>query len=118
MGSATVVSPAPPKVTLRLVLLMALPLETSIVSMPASLLMRALLPSVTTVCTVLLPARLRSAPSLLTPLPLRVMVSVVVMPPCSASVPPLLTVVAPPVLPRAALLAATSVPALTVVVPV
>jgi hypothetical protein len=74
--------------------------------------------NVTVPITVLLPLLLFRAPVLLTPVPLSVMASAVVIPPDRLSVAPLLTVVAPAFVPRAVLLATTRVPALIDVVPV
>src|SRR5262245_28792702 len=113
-----VVSPAPPTVS-GCVAPVIPPVE--IVSVPASELIRAPPdPSVIAPVQVLLLDRLRNAPPPLAPVPTRLVTGSAIvnpLPPMSSSAPEA-TVVPVPVPPNAALLAATSVPALIVVDPV
>ena len=116
MTSDTAVLPAPPKVRSKVAPVIGLP--EAKVKVPASELIRAAEPSVTTPDTVLAPTTLRKAPPPRTPVPLSVSASATVMPPCSDSVAPASTVVPPALVPSAAESAATSMPAATVVTPV
>ena len=74
IGSATVILPAPPKVKAN-VPVIPLPDATSKVKVPASELILAALPNVMAPVSVLLLAKLRSAPPVLTPVPLMVKAS-------------------------------------------
>ena len=96
-----VVLPEPPTLRLRFVPV-TLP---DTVSRPASELIRLLVPrAMFAPVQMLLPLMFRKAPSLASPEPLSVRASpVTVIPPCSCSAAELLTVVAPPVVPRALL---------------
>lgn len=88
------------------------------VSVPASDWISALPASVTVPPQVLLPLRLRSAPSPATPVPRRLSASApTVIPPCIPSVAPLATVTPAVAAPSAEALAATKVPAFTFVTP-
>ena len=114
--AAMVVSPAPPKVMLRVVeSLLAIPDVT--VSRPESLLMRASPLKLTPPLRVLLPLRLRRAPPAPGPVPASVTRSARVMLPCTAKVAPLLTVVCWLEVPSAPVCAATNVPASMVTFP-
>ena len=117
IGSATVMSPAPPMVRMVLLPLMPLPLTTSSVSVPAWLWIEPSDASVIAPETVLLPETLTNEPCPDPPLPLSVICSAIVLPPAMARVPPLLTTVPAVVAPRAVSLLATRVPALMVVTP-
>ena len=117
IGSATVMLPAPPKVRFW-VPVIALPLATSRLRVPASELIRVVPANVTAPETVLSPLTFRKAPPELTPVPVRFKASAVLMPPVSSSAPPLFTAVLPAVVPSALLwLARRMPPLLTVVVP-
>ena len=87
-------------------------------SVPASALRVAAAVSVMVPLQELLPPRLRSAPPLARPVPLRLNVSpVTAIPPCNCNCAPLATVVPSVVPPSARLLRRLSTPALTVVRP-
>ena len=90
-----------------------------IVSKPASELIREFVPSVTVPAQTLVPLIFRRAPSLLTPDPFSVSPSpVTVMPPWICKAAELLTVVVPPVVPKALEFWILSAPAPTVIPPV
>ena len=121
MASTTVMLPAPPNAMFLLAPVMALPVPTSMVSVPASLLMRLSLFNVMALVTVLFPDKLRNAPFATvlstTPVPLSTKGSAMLISPCSANVAPEVTEVPLAALPKALLCAATSVPSVTVVEP-
>ena len=113
IGSLTVMLPAPPSVRLY-VPAIALPAETSNVSVPESELIRVALCSVIAPENVLLFSTFRSAPPLETPVPFRYSGSaaVVIVPTSSSAVPGVLdtTYVPAPVLPSALLCVSRTTP--------
>ena len=111
---ATAMSPGPSNVRPKV----APPMAPVSVSVPASLWILVAPVSVRAPVQVLAPERLRSAPSVERPVPLRVSASpVTVRPPCKRSAAPAATVVPAALVPSAVVLASVRAPALTVVGP-
>ena len=114
MIELTLVSPAPSKVRFAEVAAIAEPVSCS---NPAVEVMVVSAPSVMVAESVLVPLRLRRAPTPLAPVPLIVGESAIVTPPCTCRVALLATVTPPLELPSELLFDAMSVPAFTEVAP-
>ena len=109
---STVVAPAPPTVRRRAPL--ATPPES--VSVPKSELIRESFSNITAPLTAFTPDTLRNAPGVTTrPVPLRLTLLAIAMPPCSSSAAPALTVMV--LVPAEVALRKLRAPALTVVAP-